>query len=143
MDQHVTIIGNVTRDLELRYTNSGLAVTDLGVAVNRRVRNAAGEWEDGDATFVDVSVFGEMAEHAADSLTKGTRVVVDGELRLDSWEDKETGAKRTKLKMVANEIGVSLRWANAVPVKVPRDGGKAMTADDAFAAFTPAAEEPF
>lgn len=98
----VILIGNLTRDPELRYTPNNTAVTELGLAINRRYRvdNETRE----DVTFVDVTVWGKTAENCAQYLTKGRPVYVEGRLQLDSWEDKESGQKRNKLKVIAETV---------------------------------------
>lgn len=119
----VTIVGNVTRDPELRFTNSGMAVARLGVAVNKRSRD--GEEK---TSFFDVVCFREMAENIAESLQRGARVMVTGELSQDTWETPE-GQKRSKVEILADDIGPSLRWASAQVTKNERrDGGGGFSA---------------
>ena len=116
---NVAIVGNLTRDPELRFSNSGMAVARLSVAVSKR--RGDGEEKPG---FYDVVCFREMAENVAESLTKGSRVMVTGELSWDSWEDRETGAKRSKVEILADDIGPSMRWATAEVQRNERsDGG--------------------
>ena len=117
----VVLVGNVTRDPELRFTPTGQATTTFGLAVNRRWQNRqTQEW--GEATsFFDVVCWREMAENAAESLTRGARVVVTGRLEQRSWETPE-GDKRSKVEVVADEIGPSLRWATAQVTKNERRG---------------------
>ena len=97
------ITGNLTRDAELRTTQAGMFVLNLGVAVNDRRRNANGEWEDR-PVFVDCVMFGTRAEKIAPYLVKGTKVAVEGRLRYSSWEDKASGQKRSKLDVAVDEI---------------------------------------
>ena len=99
----VMLIGNLTRDPELRYTPKGTAVADLGLAVNRRVSDGNGNWSD-ETTFVDVTVWGSTAENSQKYLSKGRGVFVEGRLQLDTWEDKQTGQKRSKLKVVGENV---------------------------------------
>lgn len=99
----VMLIGNLTRDPELRYTPKGTAVGDLGLAVNRRVPDGNGNWTD-ETTFVDITVWGSNAENAQKFLSKGRGVYVEGRLQLDTWEDKQSGQKRSKLKIVAENV---------------------------------------
>lgn len=130
MDNSVTLTGNVTRDVDLRFTPGGQAVASFGLAVNRRWQNRqTNEWEEA-VTFVDITVWAEMAENAAESIYKGDRVTVVGRLDMDSWEDKDTGDKRTKLKVVAEDISISLKWGqvkefqkNEKKERGSRDGG--------------------
>ena len=98
----VILMGNLTRDLELRYTPGGTAVADMGLAVNDRRKNAQGEWVE-ETTFVDVTLWGRTAEVANEYLTKGSPVLIDGRLKLDSWENNE-GQKRSKLKVVCEKM---------------------------------------
>ena len=99
----VMLLGNLTRDPEVRYTPKGTAVGDLGLAVNRRVSDGNGNWSD-EVTFVDVTVWGTNAENAQKYLTKGRGVFIEGRLQMDTWEDKQSGQKRSKLKVVAEVL---------------------------------------
>jgi single-strand DNA-binding protein len=100
----VNITGNLTRDPELRSTASGMAILKLGVAVNDRRKNQqTGEWEDA-PNYIDVIVFGSRGESLSRFLSKGTKVAVEGKLRWSQWEDKETGAKRSKIEVVADDV---------------------------------------
>ena len=99
----VMLLGNLTRDPELRHTPKGSAVADLGLAVNRRVSDGNGGWKD-ETTFIDVTVWGNSAENAQKYLSKGRGVFIEGRLQMDSWDDKTTGQKRTKLKVVADNL---------------------------------------
>jgi single-strand DNA-binding protein len=118
-DNTVTIVGNATREPEIRYTNSGLTVASFGVAINQRKKNERGEWEDGETSYFDVSCFRELAENVAESVTKGTRVIVSGTLKQSSWETPE-GDKRSKIEIVADEVGPSLRWATTTVERVAK-----------------------
>jgi single-strand DNA-binding protein len=95
----VILIGNLTRDPELRYTAKGTAIAKIGLAVNRRWRNEAGEWQE-ETTFVDVDAFGRQAETIGQYLKKGRPIMVEGRLKLDQWDDKSTGQKRSRLGVV-------------------------------------------
>ena len=97
----VILMGNITRDIELRYTQGGTAVTELGLAVNDRRKNPAGEWVD-ETTFVDVTLWGRTAEIAGQYLGKGSPVLIEGRLKLDMWE--KDGQKRNKLKVVGEKL---------------------------------------
>ncbi|HUF61558.1 MAG TPA: single-stranded DNA-binding protein [Verrucomicrobiales bacterium] len=99
----VILIGNLTRDPELRYSPKGTAVTELGLALNRRFRSGDSDWQE-ETTFVDVTVWGNQAETAHKYLSKGRQIYVEGRLRLDTWEDKTSGQKRSKLRVVAETI---------------------------------------
>lgn len=119
----VELIGNITRDPELRFTPSGAAVANFGLAVNRRWMNRQTNQWDEQTSFFDVVCWRELAENVAESLTKGSRVMVVGRLEQRSWETQE-GDKRSKVEVVADEIGPSLRWATAqVTRNERRDGG--------------------
>ena len=97
----VVLVGNLTRDPELRYTPSGTAVTDIGLAVNDRRKNAQGEWVE-ETTFVDVTLWGRTAEIASEYLGKGAPALIEGRLKLDTWESD--GQKRSKLKVIGEKL---------------------------------------
>ena len=99
----VLIMGNLTRDPELRHTPKGTAVADLSIAINRLWRNDAGEKQE-ETTFVDVTLWGKTAELAQKYLVKGRGIYVEGRLQLESWDDKETGKKRSKLKIIGENM---------------------------------------
>jgi len=121
-DNTVTLVGNVTRDPELRYTPSGQTVATFGLAVNRRWQNRqTQEWEE-QVSFFDVKSWAGLAENVAESVAKGTRVIVTGRLEQRSWET-DNGDKRSKVEVVADEIAPSLRWATAQVQKIERSGG--------------------
>ena len=122
-DNTVTLVGNATRDPELRYTAGGAATASFGLAVNRRWQNRqTQEWEE-QVSFFNVVAWREMAENIGESITKGTRVVVTGRLEQRSWETPQ-GEKRTVVEVVADELGPSLRWATAAVTRnAPRSGG--------------------
>ena len=121
-DNTVTLVGNVTDDPELRFTPSGAAVANFTVAVNRRYKNADGQWEDKLDGFFRCNCWRDMAEHVAESLTKGTRIVVTGRLQQRSWEDQD-GGKRSAIEIQVDEVGPSLRWATATVQKTERTSG--------------------
>jgi single-strand DNA-binding protein len=132
-DNTVTLVGNVTDDPELRFTPSGAAVANFTVAVNRRYKNADGQWEDKLDGFFRCNCWRDMAEHVAESLTKGTRILVTGRLQQRSWEDQD-GGKRSAFEIQVDEVGPSLRWATATVQKTertsaPRGGGGAGGSD--------------
>ncbi len=122
---NVTIVGNLTRDPELRFTPSGQATVTFGVAVNRRWQNRqTQEWDEATSYF-DVVCWAQMAENVAQSLGRGSRVVVSGRLDQRSWENSE-GDKRSKIEITADEVAPSLRWATVSITKNERrspDGG--------------------
>ncbi|MCA9214195.1 MAG: single-stranded DNA-binding protein [Planctomycetales bacterium] len=97
----VVLVGNLTRDIELKYTPSGLAVTDIGLAVNDRKKTQTGEWVD-ETTFVDITLWGRQAEVAGEYLSKGSSVLIEGRLKLDTWETD--GQKRSKLRVVGERM---------------------------------------
>jgi len=118
IDNNVSVVGNVTRDPELRFTQGGMAVASFGVAWNRRKQD--GEEE---VSFFDVTCFRQLAENVAESITKGTRVVVTGTLNQSNWETQD-GDRRSKVEILADEVAPSLRWASAqVQRNEPRGGG--------------------
>ena len=121
-DNTITVVGNVTRDPELKFLNSGQAAIRLSIAVNRRWQNRqTQEWEER-VSYFEVTGYGSMAENAANSLQKGARVVVTGRLEQRSWET-ENGDKRSIVEINADEIAPSLRWATAVVTRTPRAEG--------------------
>jgi single-strand DNA-binding protein len=139
-DNTITVVGNVTRDPELKFLNSGQAALRLSIAVNRRWQNRqTQEWEER-VSYFEVAGYGSMAENAANSLSKGTRVIVTGRLEQRSWET-ENGDKRSIVEINADEIGPSLKWATAVVTKTPRaEGGNFQSETRPTAA--PRANEP-
>lgn len=118
-DNTVTVVGNVTRDPELRFAASGLAIASFGLAWNRR------RGDEEVVSFFAVTCFRELAENVADSIKKGTRVVVYGTLAQDRWET-DTGDKRSKVGIIADDVAPSLRWATADVTRRPREGGGSM-----------------
>lgn len=116
----VTLIGNCSRDPEIRYTPSGATVVTLGLVYNKRVKNRdTDQWEDGPAQFFDVKCWGTLAENVAETIRKGNRIIVFGELEFRSWET-DAGEKRSKVEVKAEAIGPDLRWATAQVVKIGR-----------------------
>ena len=99
----VILVGNLTRDPELRYTPKGTAIAKIGLAVNRVWTNEAGEKKE-EVTFVDVDIFGRTAENVGQYMRKGRPILVEGRLRLDQWDDKQTGQKRSRLGVVAETV---------------------------------------
>ncbi len=98
----VILVGRLTRDVELRFTSSQLAVTDVGLAVNDRRKNQSGEWVE-ETTFVDITLWGRQAEVAGEYLSKGSSVLIEGRLKLDTWESND-GQKRSKLKVIGERM---------------------------------------
>ncbi len=122
VDNTVTLVGNATRDPELRYTAGGAATASFGLAVNRRWQNRqTQEWEEA-TSFFDIVAWREMAENIGESVQKGARVLVTGRLEQRSWETQE-GDKRSVVEVVADEVGPSLRWATATVDRNERRGG--------------------
>ena len=121
-DNSVFVIGNCTRDPELRFTNSGKAVASFGVAWSTRRRTESGTWEDGDTSFFDVTCWDQLAENVCESIQKGVRVVINGRLQQRSWENNE-GEKRSKVEIVADDVSPSLRWATAQVQRNEKRGG--------------------
>jgi len=99
----VMLIGNLTRDPEIRHTPKGTAVAELGLAINREWKDESGN-KQSDVTFLDVTLWGRQAEVAQQYLTKGKPVYIEGRLQLETWDDKETGKKRSKLKIVGENM---------------------------------------
>ena len=120
----ITVIGNLTNDPELRFTPSGSAVANFTIASTPRTFDRqSNEWKDGETLFLRASVWREAAENVAESLTKGMRVIVSGRLKSRSYETKE-GEKRTVIELEVDEIGPSLRYANAKVNRTQRSGGQ-------------------
>jgi single-strand DNA-binding protein len=119
----ITVVGNLTSDPELRFTPSGSAVANFTVASTPRTFDRqSNEWKDGETLFLRASVWREAAENVAETLTKGTRVIVQGRLKSRSYETKE-GEKRTVIELEVDEIGPSLRYASAKVTRTQRSGG--------------------
>lgn len=119
----ITVIGNLTKDPDLRYTQGGTAVASVSVAVNRRMRNKdTGDWEDKLDGYFDVNIWRDHAENVAESLHKGDRVLVMGRLIKRSYTDRD-GQERWVTEIEADEICPSLRWARASVERVSRSGG--------------------
>lgn len=126
-ENQITLVGNLTRDPELRFTTGGTAVCNFGVAYTPRRRNANGEWEDGDTSFFNVSVWRELGENAAATLVKGSRVVIVGSIAVRPWTDND-GKERISVEITADAIGPDLKWATAEVERTSRSktsgGGK-------------------
>ncbi|MCI0424520.1 MAG: single-stranded DNA-binding protein [Actinobacteria bacterium] len=118
MSNNVTLIGNLVEDPELRFTPSGVAMAKIRLAVNRRWRGQDGQWQE-DTSFFGGTVWREQAETVAESLQKGTRVIVTGRLEQRQWETDQ-GEKRSVVEVAIDEIGPSLRWATATVNKTQR-----------------------
>ncbi|WP_433054088.1 single-stranded DNA-binding protein [Dactylosporangium sp. CS-033363] len=122
-DTTITVIGNLTDDPELRFTPSGAAVAKFRVASTPRTMDRqTNEWKDGDPLFLSCTVWRQAAENVAESLTRGSRVIVSGRLRQRSYETRE-GEKRTVIELEVDEIGPSLRYATAKVQKMSRSSG--------------------
>jgi len=120
----ITVVGNLTADPELRYTQNGLPVANFTIASTpRNFDRQANEWKDGDPLFLRASVWREFAEHVAGSLTKGSRVIATGRLRQRSYQDRE-GQNRTSIELEVDEIGPSLRYATAQVTRAASSGGQ-------------------
>ena len=156
-DNSVTLVGNLTRDPELRFTTGGRGVASFGIAVSRRYQ-VNGEWQE-QTSYFNIVAWGQMGENAASTLTKGMRVIVSGRLEQREYQNRE-GEKRTAIEINADEIGPSLRWATASVERTPRGegggnggggfsggnrGGNAggNTGGNAGGDYFPADEEPF
>jgi len=147
-DNSVTLVGNITRDPELRFTPSGQAIATFGMAVNRRFQRN-GQWEE-QTSFFNITAWGTLGENASNSLQKGARIIVNGRLEQRSWETQE-GEKRSVVVVVADELGPSLRWATAEITKNDRrEGGDSgggsssrPASNEPQPAYTGGDEEPF
>ena len=139
-DNTITVVGNLTRDPELRFTASGKGVASFGIAVNRRVK--VGDGYEDKTSFFNVTAWDSLGENGAASLTKGARVIVTGRLEQREYETKE-GEKRQAVEIVADEIGPSLRWATATVARTERTGPGAPAGGRAASSSGFGPEEPF
>jgi len=117
----ITVVGNLTRDPELRFTQSGKPTVTLGIAVNRRYQ-VNGEWQE-QTTYMNVVAWDQMAENVAASLAKGARILVTGRLDVREYEARD-GGKRQSVDIIADEIGATLRWATVQIERTPSRGGE-------------------
>lgn len=140
MSSNITLIGNLVDDPELRFTPSGVAMAKIRLAVNRRWRDQAGEWQE-NTSFFTGTIWREQAEQAAESLQKGARVIVTGRLEQRTWEN-EQGEKRSVVEVQVDEIGPSLRWATATVNKTQRQDNWSDNRQSAGAS-TPAARDDY
>src|SRR3954469_5601694 len=143
----ITMVGNLTADPELRFLPAGTAMVKFTLASTpRTLDRESGQWKDGDPLFLACTAFRDIAEHIAESLTKGTRVIVTGRLRLSRWEDKESGEKRSAYGLDVDEIGPSLKFAQAKVTRMNRSTAKGgdgfLPADVPDDAWTTAAAAP-
>ncbi|QGJ88919.1 ssDNA binding protein [Microbacterium phage Teamocil] len=137
----ITVVGNLTADPELRYTQNGLPVANFTIASTpRNLDRQSNEWKDGDALFLRASVWREFAEHVAGSLTKGMRVIAQGRLRQRSYQDRE-GNQRTAIELEVDEIGPSLRYATAQVTRAASSGGRQQSGQSNQ--WTSPSEEPW
>ena len=147
----ITLVGNCVNDPELKFLPSGVAVCNWTIASTPRAFDkTSNEWKDGDTMFLNCSIWRQAAEHVAESLTKGTRVIVQGRLKSRSYDDRE-GNKRTVFEVEVDEVGPSLAWATAVVTRATGGGGKPAPRQpagrpqptDPWAQPIPADEPPF
>lgn len=143
-DNTITLVGNLTRDPELRFTSTGRGVASFGIAVSRRYQ-VNNEWQE-QTSFFNVTAWGELGENAAASLTKGSRIVVTGRLEQREYTTRE-GDKRTAIDVIADELGPSLRWATATVQRTTKKegGGGASRGSNPGGEASPhdSGEEPF
>jgi len=132
----VVLMGNLTRDVEVRYITTGTAVTDIGLAVNDRRKSASGEWVE-ETTFIDVTLWGRTAEVAGEYLSKGAPVLVEGRLKLDSWE--QDGQKRSKLKVIGERM--QMLGPRGAGSRSDDSGGEATPYSEPATAPAPAADD--
>jgi single-strand DNA-binding protein len=128
MDTSVTVVGNLTDDPELRFTPGGTAVANFRVAVTPRVREADG-WKDGETSYFRINAWRQLGENAAESLSKGHRVVVIGRLKTRSWQTPE-GEKRSAVEIDADEVAPSLKWATAKPQRIGKPASSGQFNDE-------------
>jgi single-strand DNA-binding protein len=127
-DTYVTITGNLTDDPEVTFTPNGATVCNFRLAVTLRLRQGD-TWTDGETSFFRITAWRQLAEHVGDSLSKGDRVIVQGQLRARSWETPE-GERRSVVEVTAEEVGPSLKWATAKPERTTANGRKAAQGND-------------
>ncbi len=146
-DNSITLVGNLTKDPELRFTTGGRGVASFGLAVNRRYQ-VNGEWQD-QTSYFNIVAWGQLGENVASSLTKGMRVVVSGRLEQREYQNRE-GEKRSTIEINADEVGPSLRWATASVERNPRGDGQGggaprgpKTGGPEEPPYFPSDEEPF
>jgi single-strand DNA-binding protein len=144
----VILMGNLTRDPELRYTPKGMAIAKIGLAVNRVWTNEAGEKKE-EVTFVDVDIFGRTAENVGQYMRKGRPILIEGRLKLDQWDDKQTGQKKSKMGVVAETVqflgsapGAGEGGAPAAP-RVARPAASASAPESADSESPPDDDVPF
>jgi single-strand DNA-binding protein len=141
MTAQVTLVGNLTRDPEMRYLPSGAQNATFGLAVSRRWRDQGSqEWKE-QTSFFDVTCWRDLADNVCESLSKGARVIVQGRLEQRSWEDKD-GNRRSKVEVNADEVGPSLRWATADITKTERRGPEGSGGSSGGGGSRPVPNEP-
>lgn len=124
MSTQVNLVGRIGQDPELKFGNNGKAIARFSVVTSRRVLNRdTNEWSDEDTTWWNCTAFGPLAENIAESLTSGCAVIVAGRTFSESWNDKNTGEKRTAMKVIADDVAASLKYATAKVTKAGRSGG--------------------
>lgn len=129
----ITVAGNLTRDPELRYSNSGMAVAKFAVAVQER-KQVNGQWEDGDTSFFNCTAFGQHAENVAESIAKGDRAIVTGRMKIGTYDDDE-GNHKVRPEILVDECGPALKWATAAVTRT----GKRSSGDTKTEGSKPAA----
>lgn len=136
----VILVGNVTRDIELKYIQSGMAVTEIGMAINDRRKSNTGEWVE-DTTYVDVTLWGRTAEVAGEYLSKGSPVLVEGRLKLDQWETE--GQKRSKLRVVGERMQMlGSKGGGGGGASTPHSSSRQQSNNEYSEAAAPAASQP-
>lgn len=133
----VVLMGNVTRDPQVRYTTGGTAVTDVGLAVNRQWTDRSTNERKEEVSFIDVTLWGKTAEIAGEYLSKGRPCLIEGRLQMDSWQDRETGQKRSKLKVVGESMQLlggdrKTRKADDEPLPVNNSTADSYATSDSF-----------
>ena len=129
MSVPVTIVGNLTADVELKFTPQGKAVSKFSVATSERFKNEKGEWDSKNLTYWNVIVWDKQAENVADTIGKGDEVIIFGKAYTTSWEDKNTGEKRSRIEVTATKVAVCLNRVSAKLTKVAFNSGGGVSAD--------------
>lgn len=133
MSTPVTLVGNLTADPELKFTQQGKALAKFTIVTSERYKNAEGTWEDRNTTFWNVVCWNQLAEHVADTLSKGDQAIVMGKAYQKSWEDDKTGEKRQRTEVEAKEVGAGLARASAKITKFTKSPTGAPVSNDPWA----------
>lgn len=135
MSQPLTIVGNLAADVELKFTPQGKAVAKFSVATSERFKNEKGEWDSKNLTYWNIIVWDKQAENVADTIGKGDEVIIYGKAYTTSWEDKNTGEKRSRIEVTATKVAVVLNRVSAKLTKVAFDSSTTSGGNGSFGGF--------